>query len=174
MPNYTKNPKDFFPLTERQFITGFNQGHFVNRKHKGFIALLYHTGVRVSEALRATREQFQLDKDRIRFDVGPRLKHGLQTAPLPILYIKPFSEEIVFAIDHTQEGKRVFPYCRKTGYNIVARVFTYPHYFRLTKISMLFRKGYTIDQVRTWTGHKEIGSLTPYVGFANVEKMAEA
>jgi hypothetical protein len=39
---------------------------------------------------------------------------------------------------------------------------------------MLFRKGYTIDQVRTWTGHKEIGSLTPYVGFANVERMAEA
>ena len=174
MPNYTKHDKVFFPLTEHEFIGRMNGGHFASPKHKGLIALLYHTGVRISEALRAKKEQFQIGEDRIHFDVGPRLKHGLHTAPLPILFIKPFSEEIINCIEHTDKTERIWPYCRKTGYNIVDRVFTYPHYFRLTKITMLFRKGFTIDQVRTWTGHKALGSLTPYVGFGNVEKMAEA
>lgn len=174
MPYYTKHGKDFFPLSEAEFIEKMNSGHFVERKHKGLIVLLYHTGVRISEALRSKKEQFRIGKDRIHFDVGPRLKRGLHTAPLPILFEKPLTEEILWCIQHTNANQRVWTYCRKTGYNIVDRVFTYPHYFRMTKITMLFRKGFTIDQVRTWTGHKALGSLSPYVGFANVEKMAEA
>jgi len=175
MPHYSRHEKDLFAFSEHDFIKGMNTGKFVERKHKGFVALLYHTGVRKWEALRAKKEQFSIDKDRIHFDVGPRLKNGLHTAPLPILFEKPFTEEIVWSIKNTNAGQRVWPYSKKTGYNIVDRAFDkYPHYFRLNKITTLFRKGFTIDQVRTWTGHKALGSLTPYVGFANVERMAEA
>lgn len=175
MPNYSKHSKDFFPLEEHDFITTVNSGHFVTRKHKAFVVLLYHTGVRVTEGLRAKKEQFIIQKDRIYFDVGARLKGGLHTAPLPILKEKPLYEELVYAIENTNPGQRVFPFCRTTAWNIVNRAFDkYPHYFRLTKITMLFRKKFTIDQVRTWTGHKQIGSLTPYVGFGNVEDMAKA
>jgi len=174
MPNYTKHGKDFFPLTEEEFIKRMNTGYFVEPSHRAYAILLYYTGVRKTEALRAKREQFRIAEDRIYFDVGPRLKGGLHTAPLPILKTKPFYEELEQQIKETEPNGRVFKFSSKTAYNIIDRAFgKYPHYLRLTKITMLFRKGFTIDQVRTWTGHKELGSLTPYVGFGNVEKIAE-
>lgn len=175
MPHYRKHGKDFFPLTEQGFIKQMNEGHFVMHSHRAYAILLYYTGVRKMEALRALKEQFQIKPDRIYFDVGKRLKNGLHTAPLPILRAREFVEEFVSYIESCEPNKRVFSFCPRTAYRIIDRAFgKYPHYFRLTKITMLFRKGFTIDQVRTWTGHKELGSLTPYVGFGNVEKMAEA
>jgi len=175
MPNYTKHSKDFFPLTQEEFIKFMNEGRFIRPEHRAYAILLYYTGVRASEGLRAKKEQFIITSRKIYFDVGQRLKNGLHTAPLPILRTREFIEELVNQINETKTSERVFKFCRKTGYNIIDRAFDkYPHYLRLTKITMLFRKGFTIDQVRTWTGHKELGSLTPYVGFANVEEMAEA
>lgn len=175
MPRNKRHTKEWFPLTEQDFIYNMNNGNFVEEEHKAFVTLLYHTGIRISEGLRSIREQFKLTPTKIYFDVGQRLKHGLHTPPLPIIKEKPFFEILYTIINKTEKGNRVFPYCRKTGYNIIDRAFdTYPHYFRLTKITMLFRKGFTIDQVRSWTGHKSLNSLNPYVGFSNVEKMAEA
>lgn len=175
MPWYRKHGKDFFPLTEADFIEAMNNGYFAENLHRAYAVLLYHTGVRKMEALRARKEQFQFNNEGLHFDVGRRLKKGLHTAPLPILKTKPFYDELAEAIKNTPPGERVFPFSHGTAYNIIDRAFDkYPHFMRLTKITMLFRKGFTIDQVRTWTGHKELGSLTPYVGFANVEEMAKA
>jgi hypothetical protein len=56
--------------------------------------------------------------------------------------------ELKKCIEETAEGKRVFPYCGKTGYNIVRRAFKYPHLFRLSRITKFFVDGYTIAQVR--------------------------
>ena len=173
MPHYRKHGKDFFPLSESDFIKGMKKGTFFKRDHKGFVALLYHTGIRKMEALRATKEQFKLEKGTIYFDVGPRLKRGLHTAPLNIPLRKPFADEIWWCVENTKPDRRVWPYSAKTGYNIVARVFKYPHHLRLTRITKLFRAGFTVDQVRSWTGHKTLTALTPYVGYSNVKKMGE-
>lgn len=175
MPHYTKKPKDLIPISKEQFIKGMNEGKFVKRRHKGLASLLYHTGVRISEVLRAKKEQFTMLNDRIYFDVGPRLKHGYHTAPLPIYYRKLFVDEILFCVEHTKDDKRVWPYCRTTGYLIISRAFdTYPHRFRMTKITDLFQLGYPISSVRSWTGHKKIGSLDFYVGLVNIEEMGKA
>ena len=84
MPNYSKQGKIMIPLTQEQFIKGMNEGKFAREKHRGLAALLYYTGIRVSEGLRAKKEQFSLQENRIYFEVGKRLKHGANTPPLII------------------------------------------------------------------------------------------
>ena len=125
------------------------------------------------------KEQFQLrgepyrDRSQIIFDVGKRLKHGLETPPLNIPLDAAYAQEIWDAIENTRKNKRVFPYCEKTGYNIVDRVFKYPHYFRLSRITNFFLEGWTIAQVRSWTG-LTLKALESYVGLVDVMKMGDS
>jgi len=181
MPNYSKSGKILVPLTPEQFFEGIEEGHFCQEKHKAFAALLYHTGLRVSEVLRARKEQFSLQDDKIYFDVGKRLKKGIKTSSLMIPLSKPSAILIWDAIEDTKAKKRVFPYCRKTGYNIIARVWKYPHHFRLTKITDLFtardkktkRLLFSIPQIRTWTG-LTLNALNFYIGLVDIEEMGKA
>jgi len=135
--------------------------------------LLYYSAVRKAEALRAIKEQFDVREDAIYFSVGKRLKHGLETPPLKIPIDALYVDELLSAIKDTQEHRRVFPYCLKTGYNIVARAFKYPHLFRLSRITNFFLEGWTIAQVRSWTG-LSLRALEFYVGLVDITKMGES
>jgi integrase len=172
MPNYTKSGKILIPLSEETFIDGMTNGKFVTEKHKALCALLYYTGVRITEALRAKKEQFTIQKGAVYFDVGKRLKHGEHTFPLKVPFSKPFTDLIQQSVEETKQGKRVFPYCRATGYNVVARVFTYPHHFRLTRISFLAMK-FSVLQLVNYTGLNP-ATLKFYMGRTDIEKMGEA
>ena len=85
----------------------------------------------------------------------------------------PFVNEIVWALENTEKEQRVFPYCKKTGYNIVDRVFKYPHYFRLSRITNFFLEGWTIAQVRAWTG-LTLAALEYYVGLVDISRMGQS
>lgn len=173
MPWYRKHGKIQTPLSDEGFAEGMKNGRFINRKHRGFVALLYYSAIRKTEALRARREQFQLLRDQIIFDVKKRLKHGIETPPLNIPLSAPYAKEIWRAVETTEKGERVWPYCEKTGYNIVDRVFKYPHYFRLSRITNFFLEGWTIAQVRSWTG-LTLKALEAYVGLVDVIKMGDS
>lgn len=179
MPNYLRFGKVLVPLSEKEFIEGMVKGHFCDLRHKGFVALLYHTGVRKGEALRAVKEQFSLHNNTIHFDVLKRLKHGKITPPLPIPLSKPFSEEIWRCVEDTKPHQKVWSYSSKTGFNIVARVFKYPHHMRLTKITNLAAhrdaegKRFTLAQLQNWTG-LSLGALNFYIGLVDISEMAEA
>lgn len=160
------------PLSDEEFQEGMHIGKFCERKHKGFAALLFYTGVRKSEALRSVKEQFRLRADQIIFEVGKRLKRGIVTPPLNIPLEAPYVDEIVWSVEQTPNGERVWPYCKKTGYNIVDRVFKYPHYFRLSRITNFFLEGWTIVQVRSWTG-LTLKALESYVGLVDVMRMGK-
>jgi len=54
----------------------------------------------------------------------------------------------------------------------VDRVFKYPHYFRLSRITNFFLEGWNIAQVRTWTG-LSLKALNYYVGLVDITKMGE-
>jgi len=69
--------------------------------------------------------------------------------------------------------ERVFPYCDKTGYNIGRRAFKYPQLFRLSRITNFFLEGWTIAQVRSWTG-LSLASLEYYVGIVDTQKMGDS
>lgn len=145
-------------------------GRFDKPKHKALVALYYYSGVRKTEATRALKEQFRKQSDLIIFDVGVRLKHGKHTPPLVIPMSAPYANYIWAAVEHTAPGARVFPYCPRTAYNVVHRAFKYPHYFRLSRITNFFSEGYTITQVKSWTG-LTLTSLDFYVGIVDVNKM---
>ncbi len=61
-------------MTDEDFKEGMEHGKFLNSKHRAFCELLYYSPVRKAEALRAVREQFQITRKTIRFEVDERLK----------------------------------------------------------------------------------------------------
>lgn len=189
-PWYRRHGKLMSPITDDEFIEHMKNGTFKHRKHKGFVALLYYTATRNGEALRTTKEQFTIRRDRLVWDVGPRLKkyrvlkdeHGHKigtepisfvTPPLPIMLELPYADEILWSVNQTQPEQRVWSYCRKTGYNIVQRVYAYPHFFRLNAITNFFDEGWTIAQVHSWTG-LTLSALEHYIGVVDVTKMGES
>lgn len=173
LPHYRKYGKVLTPMTDDDFVEGMEHGLFHHRKHKGYIALLYYYAVRKTEGLRAKREQFTITRDKLFFDVGKRLKHGIHTTPLSIRLEVPYVNEIVWAIEHTDPEQRVWNYCPKTGYNIVARVFKYPHFFRLSRITNFFLDGYSIMDVHSWTG-LSLRALDFYLGLVQTTEMGES
>lgn len=174
MPHYRRHGKIQTLLTEEDFKNRMIEGPFINQSHKAFCVLLYYTGVRKSEALRVVKEQFQIKNGFLIFDVRPRLKSGVETPPLNIPLDAAFMDQLLTAIERTKKGKKIFSFCPKTAYNIVDRAFHYPHHFRLNRITHFFLAGFTIAQVKSWTGHKTLKGLEPYVGLVDVMKMGES
>jgi len=147
------------------------KGTFKKQKHRGYAVLLYATAIRGGEALRCTPEQFTILNDKVIFEVGKRLKHGIITTPLTIPKDFPFMADLLEAIEATEPGQRIFPYCRKTGYNAIDRAFGfYPHFFRLNRITNFFLAGWSIAQVHSWTG-LTLKALDYYLGLVEVDKM---
>jgi len=173
LPWYRTEGKIQQPLTEQDFKDGMEHGKFVEQKHRAFCVLLYYSAVRKKEALRVLKEQFQVRPKQIIFNVGKRLKHGIETPALPLPLNAPYVDELLEALGNTKPKKRVFPYCDKTGYNIVRRAFKYPHLFRLSRITNFFLEGWTIPQVHSWTG-LTLKALDYYVGLVDVTKMGES
>lgn len=169
-PWYRCEGKIETPITEAEFKEGMQQGHFVKDSHRAYAVLLYYSAVRKEEARRAIKEQFRILPDRLMFDVGKRLKHGKHTPPLPIPLDAPFVFELVDLIRDTHRGDKVFKFCHATAYNIVRRVFKYPHWFRLSRITWFFQQGFTIAEVRSWTG-LSLKALDYYVGIVGIDKM---
>jgi integrase len=172
-PDYSREGKIEVPYTDAEFEEGMKVGHFVASKHRAFCILLYYSAVRKTEALRADKEQFFITENSIKFDVGIRLKHGTHTNALTLPLAAPFMNELKQAIEETPRGERVFPYSDKTAYNIVRRAFKYPHLFRLSRITNFFLEGWTIAQVKSWTG-LTLSSLEHYVGLVDTIKMGES
>lgn len=107
---------------------------------------------------------------------------SITTEPLPLPLDAPFMDILVKQIEATEEGKRVFPFSPKTAYNIVDRAFVgYPHLFRLSRITWFFLphpergfpRGYSIPQVRNWTG-LSLAALDYYIGRADISDMGRA
>ena len=174
MPHYSKNGKITAIMSSEDFKNIMEHGEFKKKRHRSFFILLYYTGVRLQEGIRVKREQFKRSADTLYFDVGTRLKNGLTTAPLPLPLSLPYLNELIHAIRYTKKGERVFPYCKRTGYNIIARVCHYPHYLRLNRITQFFQEGYNIAQVKNWTGHKTLKGLEPYIGLADINEMGKS
>lgn len=172
MPNYKE--KLTYPLSDEEFVKGMNQGKFVKRpEHEGFNAFLFYTAARLSEGLAMRRKQFRRTPGTLFVDIGERLKHSKSTPPLEIPLDAPFVSSIVDSYIDVKKEQRVWPYCRKTGYNIVNRVFNYPHYYRLSRITRFFADGFTIAEVTSWTG-LTLKALDYYVGLVSISKMGKS
>jgi hypothetical protein len=173
LPHYRIEGKIESPLTLDDFKEGMEQGKFVQPEHRAYCILLYYSAVRKTEGLLVEREQFQITRSAIMYDVGERFKHSAKTASLKLPLKTPYMEELRIVVEKTLKGQRVFPYCEKTAYNIVRRAFKYPHLFRLSRITNFFLDGWTIAQVRSWTG-LSLAALEYYVGLVDISRMGDS
>ena len=170
MPNYTRRGKIEQPIEPDEWVSLMDRGRFVKPRHKAFCATLYYFSVRTSEALKALGEQFTIGDVELFWDVGKRLKHSRRTPTLGIDRAAPYVDTIAEAVKDTEPRARVFPFTRITAWRITNRVFkTYPHFFRLSRITQMFQEGWTIPEVRSWTG-LSLNALNYYVGLATIRK----
>lgn len=143
---------------------------FLKPRDRGLIALLYYSGVRVSEATTAKRKQFHRTTNTLYYDVGQRLKHSKQTPALPMPLTAPHITTICDCYLGLEPEEIVFPYSRKGAYNIVQRFHAYPHFYRQNRITRFFLEGYTIPEVKAWTG-LNMKNLDYYIAQASIVKM---
>ena len=124
MPKYTKKITSLMDYGE--FKTAISS---LPIARQAFLSILFFAGCRVSEALALESNDIHCDSDLI-FVQFFRLKGSKQTDPQEL----PRADALLWLCE--QEGK-LFPFCRKTGYNIVNGVFPnlYPHYFRMNRIT---------------------------------------
>ena len=170
-------------LTDKQFIEGMKEGYFVKSPdHEALVTFLHYSALRISEVISHSetagqkgirRSQFRIANDMLFVDVGKRLKHSKETPPLEIPLEAAYVNTIIETLKHRQPKEFVWPYCRKTGYNIVKRVFHYPHYHRLSRITQFFLDGHTIAEVKSWTG-LSLKALNYYIGLVSIHRMGES
>jgi integrase len=173
---YSREGKVQTPLSDLDFKEGMNHGKFLQQGHRAYCILLYYSAVRTTEGHRVVRENFKFTQSSILFDVGLRLKHSKTTPALTIPLSALFVQELKEWIEKAQKGEKVFPWkSRKTCYNIIQRVpaFHYGHLFRLSRITNFFLEGWTIAQVKSWTG-LSLAALEYYVGLVDTVRMGES
>lgn len=95
---------------------------------QAFLSILFFAGVRVSEALALAANDITCTSDTVYIQFF-RLKGSKQTDPTPI----PKTPALSWLCSQVGD---LFPWCRKTGYNIVNRAFEgfYPHFFRQNRV----------------------------------------
>jgi integrase len=173
IPHYGKRGKRSKLLGLEEYISIAET--IPDQDRQAFTALLYYTGVRVGELLRAFKEQFKVDDGLLVFDVGPREKTKRLTSPLVIPLSAPLMQGVLFTIQHTRKGKRVFDFDRSTAWRLMNQYFqAYPHFFRLNRITQFAIAGFSLPEIISWSGHKNVSGLDPYIGQANVKKMGQS
>lgn len=160
------------PLTKQEFEEGLLSGKFCQQKHRAFAVMLWYAGLRKSELRRALKEQFQIQGDTLVFDVGPRLKHSKETEPLQFPLQAAHMDLVIEAIKCTKAGERVFNFSDRTAYNIIRRVWHYPHHLRLTRITKEFQKGGTVPEIKAFTG-LTLTALDSYIGKVTISKIGK-
>lgn len=141
------------------------KGTFKKHTHRAFLVLLYYSGCRVSEPLPLTPEDFEI-KDNILYVDCLASKHGVERPPYDLPLQLPHMEWLYTVLKKTKKGRRVFPFTRQTGWNIIKRVMPehYPHYFRLNRVVNMLDQGKPKNKIRIWFGWKQWTTVENYLG----------
>ena len=176
MPHY-KHGKILTGITTEQFEASLAHPYNHDPEYKAFVVLLYYSGVRVSELLRALKESFQVTEKTIYWEVGKRLKHGKQTPPLPLSLSQPHMDLLLQQIKKTRKEKRVFDFDRSTAWRHCSKSgLGYNHHARLSAITYYCGKdedGRTrasIAEIVNWFG-VSVQTVNDYIGIVALEEM---
>ena len=169
MPNYAHKETrlmfddEFNKLMVSKFFTK-------PKRDRALMALLYYSGVRVSEAIGTKRKQLYRSTNVLYYDVGERLKHSKTTPALPIPFDAPHVSNIIDVYVDLEPEALVFDITRRTALTVVKSFAFYPHFYRANRITRFFLDGYTIPEVKGWTG-LNVKNLEYYVVMASIVKM---
>jgi len=161
MPNYNKK------ITRQMDYDEFESGlRDLEQDRQAFLSVLFFAGVRVSEALALTSSDISCTPSTIYIQFF-RLKNSKQTDPIPI------PRTIYTSWLCSQDGP-LFPWCRKTGYNIVHRAFEgfYPHFFRQNRYTDLAEK-FSLATVVSYSGLNPL-SVEYYITKVDIKKVGKS
>lgn len=97
----------------------------------------------------------------------------VRTPPLTLPISAQYMTTLQDAIDNTPKEKPLFPYSPGTAYNIIHRVWNYPHLMRLSRISWFLLNGWTPLQIKSWTG-LSLSAIDYYAGLVDTMKMGKS
>lgn len=162
-----KHGKQTQTIEPGEFAWIMKKGIFLKPLHKGFLALLYYTGCRVSEILSLKRESFELTEEAITVSIKAS-KKGVERPPFIISKELSNSEWIVTAYLKADKGERVFPFSRQTAWRIVKRLMPkhYPHFFRLNRVVSFLDEEKPRNKIRIWFGWKKFQTVDNYLGYS--------
>jgi len=135
---------------------------------QAFLTVLFFAGVRVSEALALTPDDIRCTQDTVYIQFF-RLKGSKQTDPTPLPRIDALEVLCGLVSDP-------FPWCRKTGYNIVSTTIQgyYPHFFRQNRITKISENPQLGDaHVYSYTGICA-QSIDHYRGKVDIKRVGKA
>lgn len=167
------------PITFKQFEKGLS---LLKPRYQAYAVLIYYTGIRVSEALRLTKESFFLDGSVLYVDVGIRLKtqrkqkdgtisKGKRTKPLPLSLFQPHMDILIHRWRYIRKGQLVFPFSRRTALRQITNAgLGYNHLSRLTAITDFLNQGRTINDIVNWFGIS-VQTVNNYIGTKDLKEM---
>ncbi len=171
--NRYKHGKQTEPITLEQFKTIMEKGKFVKchrLRDRSLLAFLYWYGVRSSEALERTREDFKTEDGLL--IVNAPAKKGGQREALEIRVDLPYVNLIIKQVNKTRRTTKnpfghVWNMSQTTAWRVVKRVMPkhYPHFFRLNRATrFLDDPTTTIPQMKAWFGWKSADTINSYIG----------
>jgi len=170
-PHRYKFGKQTEPIEFEMFKKVMEKGTFKKGlSHRSYLAFLYWFGVRRSEGLERTREDFKT-KDGLLIVNAPAKKGG-DREPLEVPVNYPFVGLIIAQVNKTRRTltnptRRVWNFSAATAWRIVKRVMPkhYPHFFRLNRATKFLEDPETtIPEMKAWFGWKTASSVDPYIG----------
>lgn len=146
---------------------------------KAYVALLFWVGCRRSEPLKVLKEEVRED-DGALYMTLPAFKGGRRGGDIMLPLHRWGMSEVKKVWELTKSKKRLFPFCSKTGYRVVKKLFPKktPHWLRHTLITTLREKRdqglITTDQIKAYTGITQDSTIERYglKTHAGVEKVA--
>jgi integrase len=144
-------------------------------RDRSYLAFLYWSGVRRSEAYEREKEDFEI-KDGILLVTVPAKKQGERGGSLRIRVDLPFVNLIIERLNKTRlcyhpelrrKGRFLWPISDTTAWRIIKRVFpkVYPHFFRLNRATLFCSDpDTTIPDVKSWFGWKSEKTINFYMG----------
>jgi integrase len=168
LPRY-KHGKIRAPIEFQNFKDAMDNGFFIEPvRDKSFLAFLYWFGVRKSEALERTPEDFEVKDGLLIVDATP--KKGGQREPLEVPIDYPYIDLVIQQIEKTEQKRRVWSFNARTAINIVKRAMGeryYPHFFRLNRATRFLEDPTTtLPEMKAWFGWKAAKTVDPYIGYS--------
>lgn len=160
MPIYYKPKLDFGIVGKEEIMPYIEKAP--DEHSKTLIALVWLTGMRVSEALRLTKERVKIDEnEKIVMIVNESLKKGKTGYPT-FAFSDPFADIIINffkANEKIKYSKRrhqmILKKLNETIHGSDKSKYITFHYLRHSRITYLARVlGATPEEIKSWTGHR--------------------
>lgn len=175
-PNKYQHGKQTKAIDFETFKNGIESYKFPHPlRDRSYLAFLYWSGVRRSEAYERVKKDFELNNGVLKV-TAPCKKHGERGGPLRIPANLPFVDLILKRVQKARrcyhpelktKDQFLWPISATTAWRIVKRPFPklYPHFFRLNRAVLFCQNPDTSSvDVRSWFGWQSEKTINFYMG----------